>query len=149
MPNINDVFPSKFLKAHELQGREPIVTIDRVEFEQVGQKRETVPVLYFVGKEKGIKLNKTMANKVIEISGSALTEEWAGVKVKLYAAEAMFAGDTYDVVRIKSPNGTSRMQRMTPAPPPPPAPKPPALSPPDELPDDIYTGELSDDEIPF
>jgi hypothetical protein len=134
LPNINDVFPTKYLKAHELKGKEPIVTIDRVAFEPVGRDREMKPVVYFVGKEKGIVLNKTNANKIIEISGSALTEEWTGTRVKLYAAEADFGGDTYDVVRIKSPNG-SRMSRMTPAPPPPP---------PARVHDDI-----GDDEIPF
>ena len=145
MPNINDVFPSKFLKAHELHGHEPIVTIERVEFEQVGSKRETVPVVYFVGKDKGIRLNKTIANKIIEISGTAITEEWRGVRVRLYATEATFAGESYDVVRVKSPNGSrmSRMSRMTPAPPPPKLPEP------EPIPDDVYAGELTDDEIPF
>lgn len=142
MPNINDVFPSKFLKAHELQGREPIVTVDRVEFEQVGQKREVVPILYFVGKEKGIKVNKTIANKLIEISGSAITEEWHGVRVKLYATEATYGGDTYDVVRIKAAtNGKPAMGRMTPAAP---APKPPAEPEPD-----TDFNQLTDEEIPF
>lgn len=144
MPNVNDVFPSKFLKAHELQGREPIVTIDRVEFEQVGQKRDTVPVLYFVGKDKGLKLNKTMANKIVEISGSAVTEEWPGIKLKLYATEATFGGETFDVVRIKSANGLNRMPRMTAAPPQKPKPQ---LSAPNELPDDFV--DVDDDSIPF
>lgn len=141
MPNINDVFPSKFLKAHELQGREPLVTVDRVEFEQVGQKREVVPILYFVGKDKGIKVNKTIANKLIEISGSAITEEWHGVKVRLYATEATYGGDTYDVVRIKAAtNGKPAMSRMTAAPPPKPVPEP--------EPDDDLT-DIDDDSIPF
>lgn len=143
-PNLNDIFPSKFLKAHDLQGREPIVTIDRVELESVGQKREVVPVAYFVGKEKGLRLNKTMGQKLMEISGSAITEEWHGVKVKLYAAEAAYGGDTYDVIRIKSANGASRMSRMTPiAPPPKPKPEP------DVYDDDLHTAEIDESDIPF
>ena len=36
-PNINDAFPSNYLKASDLQGREVIVTIDRVDFEPVAK----------------------------------------------------------------------------------------------------------------
>lgn len=143
MPNINDVFPTKFLKAHELKGQEPIVTIDRVDFEPIGRSREMKPVVYFRGTEKGIVLNKTNANKIIQISGSAITEEWSGTRVKLYATEADFGGETYDVVRIKSANGTNRMQRMTPkAPEPKPAPPPMPAEEPDY-------NDVSDDDIPF
>ena len=47
MPNINDVFPSTYLKASDIRGKEPVVTIDRVEFEPVGRKREMKAVIYF------------------------------------------------------------------------------------------------------
>jgi len=139
MPNINDVFPSKFLKAHELNGAQPIVTIERVEFEPVGRDREMKAVVYFVGKSKGVVLNKTNATKIIEISGSAITEEWPGTRVRLYATEATFGGESYDVVRFKAPGGKpAAMGRMTPAPPPPPVDH-----------DDSHSGPLTDDDIPF
>lgn len=144
MPNINDAFPSKYLKTSDLGGIEPVVTIDRVEWEPVGRDREMKAVLYFVGKKKAIVLNKTMANKLTELTGSAITEEWSGVRVRLFAAEATFGGDTYDVVRLKAAtNGTKpKMQRMTkPDPPPPP---PPPVDDPEE-----YVSDLTDDEIPF
>lgn len=144
-PNINDFYPSKHLKAHDLNGHEPIVTIERVEFEPIGQKREIVPVLYFVGKDKGLKLNKTMGNKLIEITGSAITEEWAGTKIKLYESEATYGGDTYDVVRIKAAtNGKPKMSRMTPA-----APAAPPKPPSEPDPDTHFNGELTDEDIPF
>jgi hypothetical protein len=133
-PNVNDFFPSKYLKAADLQGAEPVVTIDRVDFEPVGRDREMKAVLYFVGKAKGLILNKTNCNKIVELIGSAITEEWAGSKLKLYATETQFGGDTVDCIRIK-PVAPAKMQRMTkPAPPP------------VERDDDH---ELSDDEIPF
>ena len=53
----NDVFPGKYLKASDLNGHEPVVTIDRVEMEDVGDGRK--PVVYFKGKEKGLVMNKT------------------------------------------------------------------------------------------
>ena len=119
MPNINDAFPSKFLKASDLAGAEPIVVMDRVEFEPVGRDREMKAVLYFHGKQKGLVLNKTNANKITEITGTALTEEWHGQRIRLYATETTFGGDTVDCVRVK-PATKSVMPRMTkPAPPPP------------------------------
>ena len=139
MPNINDAFPSKYLKASDLKGREVIVTIDRVTFEGVGQNREMKAIVYFAGKDKGMVLNKTNAKKIIEISGSAITEEWGGTQLKLYPTETEFAGETVDCIRVK-PVGKSVMGRMTPAPPPP-------LPPPMDVSE--HDGMVTDDEIPF
>ena len=119
MPNINDAFPSKYLKASALQGQEPVVTIDRVDFEPVGRDREMKAVLYFAGKQKGLVLNKTNATKITDITGTAITEEWHGARVRLYSAEATFGGDTYDVIRVKAV--TKPATQVAPPPPPPPA----------------------------
>lgn len=140
-PNINDSFPSNYLKASDLKGNQAVVTIDRVEFEPVGRDREMKAVIYFVGKQKGVVLNKTNARKITEITGSALTEEWHGSAIVLYPTETEFAGETVECIRVKTvAKGTSRMQRMTkPEPPPPP---PPAV-------DDDHETFASDDDIPF
>ena len=135
-PNINDAFPSNYLKASDIQGKEPLVTIDRVVFEPVGRKREMKAVIYFKGKDKGVVLNKTNANKIVEITGSAITEEWDGAQIRLYATETEFAGETVDCIRVKPANG-SKMPRMTPKPAPPPV-------------VDYDHGEpVTDDDIPF
>jgi hypothetical protein len=140
VPNINDAFPSNYLKASDLQGREAVVTIDRVEFEAVGREREMKAVVYFQGKQKGIVLNKTNAKKIIEISGSAITEEWPGTQIKIYPTETEFGGETVDCIRIK-PIGRPAMGRMTPQAPPP-------VSRPVTVPDD-HSAPLSDEDIPF
>lgn len=137
MPNINDAFPSNYIKASDLKGNEAIVTIERVEFEAVGREKEMKGVVYFKGKQKGMVLNKTNAKKIIEISGSAITEEWPGTQIKLYPTETEFGGETVDCIRIK-PVGRSAMGRMTPAPPPPPM-----------RVDDDHSSTLTDDDIPF
>jgi hypothetical protein len=116
MANINDLFPSKFLKAHELQGHTPTVTIERVGVEQVRNriKTDTKAVLYFTGKSKGMLLNKTNAQTVTEIAGSPLTERWAGVAITLYATTATFDKTTHDVIRIKAPiTATSPRPRVS------------------------------------
>ena len=108
MPNINDVFPSKFLKAHDLQGRATTATITRVEFEVMGRTRETLPVVYFRGKQKGLKLNKTNATIIATLAGSAQTEDWVGIAVTLYATVADFGGQSYQVVRVRASTAPPR-----------------------------------------
>ncbi len=135
MPNINDAFPSNYLKASDLAGREALVTIDRVAFEPVGQQREMKAVLYFTGKQKGIVLNKTNAKKIIEISGSAITEEWAGTQIKIYPTETEFGGETVDCIRVK-PVGRAAMRMTKPEPP------PAGVT-------EDYSACVTEDEIPF
>lgn len=140
MPNVNDIFPSKYLKAHDLQGRAWTLTIVRVEFEVMGRTRETLPVVYFKSKAKGLKLNKTNATAITQAAGSALTEDWVGVVVTIYATVADFGGQAYDVVRIRS-----AAQVGAPQPRPEARPEARPLPPPaDELEIDLY-----DEEIPF
>lgn len=105
--NINDAFPSKYLKAHDLKGARPTVTIDRVEFTQVRGGRtgtiDTKPILYFQGKEKGLILNKTNAKAIIAIAGTAITEDWRGVAVTLFPTVDTFGKERHDVIRIQAP----------------------------------------------
>lgn len=134
MPNINDAFPSNYLKASDIRGNEPVVTIDHVAFEPVGRQKEMKAVVYFKGKEKGIVLNKTNATKITQIAGSPNTEDWDGVRVKLYATETEFAGETVECIRIKPAPVASQGRQAAPPPPPPPT-------------DDA--ADISDDDIPF
>jgi hypothetical protein len=107
VPNINDLFPSTFLKAYDLKGKTPTVTIDRVEFQQVRGGRtgtvETKPIVYFAGKGKGLLLNKTNARTIIQITGSAITEDWRGAVLTLFATVDTFGKEKHDVIRIKAP----------------------------------------------
>ncbi len=106
--DINQAFPSNYLKASDLKGTQPVVTIDRVEFEPVGREKEMKPILYFVGKEKGIVLNKTNAKTVANLAGSPNTEDWAGFAIKLYATHVEFAGEQVEAIRIKAAGVAAR-----------------------------------------
>lgn len=131
MANINDSFPSQYLKASDLKGQQPIVTIDRVAFEPVGQKREMKPIVYFTGKDKGMVLNKTNAKNIAGLTGSFETDEWVGMRIRLYSANVEFQGETVESIRVKAApaNGTGA---VTPPPPPPPVHE-----------------DITDDDIPF
>jgi hypothetical protein len=92
-----------------------------VEFEPVGQKREMKPVLYFTGKDKGMVLNKTNAKNIANLIGSFETDEWIGFRIRLYATNVEFQGETVESIRVKSApsmngNGASRPQTVAPPP---------------------------------
>ena len=112
MANINDAFPSNYLKASDLQGSQPVVTIDRIGFEPVGQKREMKPVLFFAGKDKGMVLNKTNAKNIAHLVGSFETNDWPGFRIRLYTANVEFQGETVESIRVKAAptngNGAAR-----------------------------------------
>jgi hypothetical protein len=63
---------------------------------------ETKPVLYFVGKKKGLVLNKTNATKLSAAYGDE-TDEWAGKDVILYPDQATFQGRVVDCIRVRVP----------------------------------------------
>ena len=138
--NINDAFPSNYLKASDLGDVQPVCAIDRVEIEPVGRDKEMKPIVYFKGKQKGLVLNKTNSKKIAEISGSPDTDDWGGVSVKLYATETEFGGETVECIRIKAAKPVAAARRAAQPPPPPPAREPG---------DDDAPAAISDSDIPF
>ncbi len=116
--NINGAFPSSYLKAADLQGRRAMVTISHVAMEDIGDDHK--PVLYFVGKEKGIVLNRTNANMISEIAGTEETDGWKGKAVVLFSTKVDFQGRRVDAIRVDRPAPGS--QPAAPQPPPPPEP---------------------------
>jgi hypothetical protein len=99
---IGDVFPSNYLKASDLNGSVVPVTIDHVAIEAVGREKESRPVLYFVGKSKGVVLNKTNAKKIAELAGTDETDDWAGIQIALFPAMVEFQGESVESIRIKA-----------------------------------------------
>ena len=101
---IDQVFPSTYLKASDLQGREITVTIDRAEMEPIGQgdKKENKPILYFRGKEKGVVLNKTNSFAIADAYGKN-TDDWIGQQVILFCAWVDFQGRSVEAIRIRVP----------------------------------------------
>lgn len=135
MANIDEAFPSNYLKASDLKGQQPIVSIDRVEFEPVGRAKEMKPILYFEGKDKGLVLNKTNSNNIKGLAGSSETDEWTGLRVRLYSTHVEFNGESVEAIRVKAapPSGAApRATRQAP---------PPVDTEPME--------PITDDEIPF
>jgi hypothetical protein len=97
---ISEQFPSKYLKAADLAGKEPQLKIDSVTQEEVGQEREKKMVVYFEGKQRGMVLNRTNAERLAHKFGDD-TSDWAGKSVQLYSEVVHFQGKTVDGLRVR------------------------------------------------
>jgi hypothetical protein len=82
----SEAFQGKYLKATDILGKRIPVTISHVEMERVGADKELKPVAYFVGKEKGLVLNKGNCSIIWGCNGSEEMNEWGGTKITLYTA---------------------------------------------------------------
>jgi hypothetical protein len=117
---VGDAFPSTYLKQSDLAGKRVLVTIDRVEVEDVGQgqDQERKPVVYFKKAEKGMVLNRVNADEITSIVGDDETDRWTGHKVVLYVdPHVMFGGKKVGGIRVAPP---PQGQGKPSAPPPPP-----------------------------
>lgn len=101
MPDIGKLFPSRYLKVGDLDGREVTVTIKGVKMENVGQTKELRPVIYFKGTNKGMVLNVTNSKRIAKITNSSDTDDWSGHKIILYPSETEFQGETVECLRVK------------------------------------------------
>jgi hypothetical protein len=136
MAKIGDVFPSKWLKVEDLNGKRITVTIDRVEFEMVGQPAERKAVVYFKGKDKGLCLNKTNANSIHFITGSDDTDDWTNERIVVYPSQTEYQGKRVGCIRIDPPAATNGAQAQAPQPP------PAAAAPADDF-------QVDDSDVPF
>lgn len=100
--NVSQFFPSKYVKAPDLNGREVTVEIDRVAVEKVGAppKIEDKLVLYFRKATKGMILNKVNAMTIAAMY-SPETENWSGRRVTLYPTRVQAFGAMHEVIRVK------------------------------------------------
>jgi hypothetical protein len=97
---ISDAYPGSYLKAADLQGRAPRVTIADCRMEHFDD--ESKPLLLFVGKERGLILNKTTAGILVARLGDD-TDAWLWRVVELYPDRVMFQGRMVDAIRVRMP----------------------------------------------
>jgi hypothetical protein len=104
---MSEEFPSKFLKAADLQGREVRVTMQNVEREKIGEDMK--PVLYFKGKDKGVVLNKTNAGTISDAYGDD-TEDWFDQPLILFSVMVDFQGKVAPAIRVRVPTAKDNRQ---------------------------------------
>jgi len=101
MPNVNDVYPSKWLRAADLRGRSHTVTIADVEIGTVGDGHEEKQqlILHFRGDYKPLGLNKTNAAAIAGVYGDD-TDDWIDQAVVIFPTRVDFSGRQVDAIRV-------------------------------------------------
>jgi|SoiMethySBSTD1v2_1073268.scaffolds.fasta_scaffold225255_3 hypothetical protein len=101
----DDVFPSKYLKCADLNGKPFVLSIASAPLETLkssdGKEQKKI-VLYFLGAKKTLPLNATNFDSAAEICGDD-TDNWPGHKIELYPSRTQMAGKTVDCIRIRAP----------------------------------------------
>ena len=105
---ISEEFPSQYLKASDLGGREIRVTMGRVEREKIGT--DTKLILYFKGKDKGLVLNKTNAFAIGDAYGED-TEDWFDQPLILFSIKTEYQGKIVDGLRCRVPTARDNKQQ--------------------------------------
>lgn len=130
--NINNAFPSKYIKSSEVPEEGLTLVIDRVEVEDVDGKGAHKPVVYFRKAKKGLALNVTNSKKITQLLGTPDTDEWTGRAITLYQSETEYQGDTVACIRIRAAKNGAGAEKPKPRPEPEPV-----------------AHDLDDSDIPF
>jgi hypothetical protein len=96
----SDIFPSKYLKAADLDNREVKVIMANAEMEKLGDDDKLV--LYFKGKQKGLVVNKTNCNTIAAAYGDD-TDDWYDQPLILFSVMVSFQGQTAPAIRCRVP----------------------------------------------
>jgi len=99
MVNVNNVFPTKYVKAQDVNGQIQVV-IAKAVMEQLGDEHKLV--VYFEGHTKGMVLNKTNANNLSNLYGPE-SDGWIGKPMMLVSTFVDFQGQSTPALRLHPP----------------------------------------------
>ena len=95
----DDLYPSKFMRASDLNGAPLTVTIGGVSRENGGEPKV---IITFASGEKPLIANKTNGKALAKLFGKD-TADWIGKKIVLFPCEVDFKGDSVEAIRIRAP----------------------------------------------
>jgi hypothetical protein len=98
----NQVFPSRWLKAADLESDGETVTIGRVTMEEIGEERERKPVMSFDETDQCLVINLTNWNSIAELTGKDDSDDWPGRVIKLVRVKVQYGKKTVDAIRIET-----------------------------------------------
>jgi len=108
---VSEEFPSKHLKAADLQGKEVRLKIANVEREKLGDDNKLV--VYFHRTERGFVLNKVNSYAIADAYGDD-TDDWIGNDIILFPVRTDFKGKPVDAIRCRAPNAKDNRKKEDP-----------------------------------
>ncbi|MEK1886054.1 MAG: hypothetical protein AAAB35_00440 [Phyllobacterium sp.] len=105
MATMNELYPSKYLSAPDLNGKKVTVTIDHVQVEDFDDHGRVIkkPVVYFKNAVKGLVCNKTNFAAIVLITGKPNSDDWTGARITLVATMVSFNGKMTESIRVEKP----------------------------------------------
>lgn len=99
---LNILFPSKYVKAADLNGKPVTLTISHLIVEKMGHgaEEEKKPVLYFAKATKGLVLNRTNGMIIGALYGDE-TDDWKGKRITIYPTKVRAFGSMQDAIRVR------------------------------------------------
>jgi hypothetical protein len=99
---ISQLFPSKYVKACDLNGKTVTLTIAKLVIEELGHgaEKERKPVLYFQKATKGLVLNRTNAKTIAGLYGDE-SDDWLGKRISIYPTRIRAFGAMQDTIRVR------------------------------------------------
>jgi len=97
------LFPSDFVKAEDLEGKDVTKTIKSVtvdELTMAGGRKEARPVIRFKDAKKKLVLNKTNAVTIASMYGNE-TDDWIDKPITMFPTETTFGNKTVPCIRIR------------------------------------------------
>lgn len=105
MPSVNEMYPSKWLTAADLEDQETTLTIRRIQSEDIGDGEKWV--VYFDETQKGLVLNKTNTQTIAALHGKH-TDDWEDQQITLYPAWVDFQGKQVEAIRVRPKKARSK-----------------------------------------
>ena len=109
---IDELYPSRFFRHADLDGKPMRVTISGVTREDVFGESKVI-LSFADGKE--LILNKTNARSIARILGDE-TSDWDGCDIMLVPAQVPFKGDIVDAIRVRAVPARKRTGNDEPSP---------------------------------
>jgi hypothetical protein len=102
----SEEFPSKYLKAADIQALGPPVRVTMTNIDKETTARgDKMLVLFFAELEKGMILKKVNAKVIEQLYGDDMNG-WEGQPLDLVVRQQEFAGKIYDVIRVQPPKAS-------------------------------------------
>jgi hypothetical protein len=105
--NRNDLFPSKYFKASDLNGKPIDLVIKSAGLETLKNMQggnESKLVLGFINQSKSLVINRTNYDAIADLYGDD-TDAWNGKKIQLYPDKANVGGKSVAAVRVRATTG--------------------------------------------
>ena len=104
-PTVGLLFPSRYLSADDLRGRDVTVTIaaiaPRDELKRTDGSKDYKPVVTLSGAKKQWVLNVTNANVIAKLYGTRDARQWIGKAITIYPTQVMSFGEMVPAIRVR------------------------------------------------